>query len=77
VFQLCVFVNNFTSATDTNVACELKEGRDSSVGIATRYGLDGPGDRIPAEARFSTPVQTSSGAHPPFYTMGTGSLSRG
>ena len=22
-------------------------GRDSSVGIATRYRLDGPGDRIP------------------------------
>ena len=22
-------------------------GQDSSVGVATRYGLDGPGDRIP------------------------------
>ena len=32
-------------------------GRDSSVGIASRHGL--VGDRIPVEARFSTPVQTS------------------
>ena len=30
-------------------------GRDSSVGIATRYGLDGPGDRIPVGARFFRP----------------------
>jgi len=33
-------------------------GRNSSVGIATRYRLDGPGDRVPQEARFSAPVQT-------------------
>jgi hypothetical protein len=43
-------------------------GRDSSVGIATCYGLDGPGDRIPIEARFSAPVQTGPGVHPPSYT---------
>ena len=43
-------------------------GRDSSVGIATCYGLDGSGDRIPMEARFSAPVQTGSGAQPPSYT---------
>jgi hypothetical protein len=34
-------------------------GRDSSVGIATRYGLEGAG------ARFSAPGQTVSRAHPP------------
>jgi len=32
------------------------------------------GDRIPVEARFSAPVQTSPVAHPAYYTMGTGSF---
>ena len=32
---------------------------------------------MPVGARLSTPVQTSRGAHPASYTMGTGSLSRG
>ena len=48
---------------------------DSSVGIATGYGLDGP--RIESRwggARFSAPVQTGPGAHPPSCTMGTGSF---
>ena len=52
-------------------------GRDSSVGIATRYGLDGPGDRIPVGATFSTTIQAGSGAHPASYTMVNGSLSTG
>ena len=38
-------------------------GRDSSVGIATRYGLGGPGIESRWGARFSTPVQTGPGAH--------------
>ena len=46
-------------------------GRDSSVGIATRYRLDGPGIKSQWGARF--PVQTGPGAHPASYTMGTGS----
>ena len=33
-------------------------GPGSAVGIATGYGLDGPGDRIPVGARFSAPVQS-------------------
>ena len=48
--------------------------RDSSVGIATRYGLDGPGIESQWEARFFAPVQTGPGAHPASYTMGTGSF---
>jgi len=48
----------------------LKGSRDSSVGIATRYGLD----RIPVGARFPAPVQTGSEAHPVSYTMDTGSF---
>jgi len=43
-----------------NGLCEV---RSSSVGIATRYGLDGPGIESRWEARFSAPVQTGLGAH--------------
>ena len=49
-------------------------GRDSSVGIATCYGLDGSGIESRLKARFSSPFQTSPGAHPASYTMGTGSF---
>jgi len=48
--------------------------RDSAVGIATRYGLDGPGIESRGEERFSAPVQTGSGAHPASCTVGTGSF---
>ena len=51
-------------------------GRDGSVGIATRYGLDGPGIEYRWAARFSATVNTGNGAHPASYTMVTGSLSR-
>jgi len=46
-------------------------GRDSSVGIATRYGLGGPGIESWWGARFSAPVQTGPGAHPASYIMDT------
>jgi hypothetical protein len=39
-------------------------GRDSSVGIVTRYELDGTGIESRLGARFSAPVQTDPGAHP-------------
>jgi len=48
-------------------------GPGSSVGIATDYGLDGPG----IESRWGRdfpPVQTGPGAHPASCTMGTGSF---
>jgi hypothetical protein len=38
--------------------------RDSSVGIATCYGPDGPGIEYLWGARFSAPIQTGPGAHP-------------
>jgi hypothetical protein len=48
---------------------------DSSVGIATGYGLDdgGVGVRVPEGSRFSFlhVVQTGSGVHPTSYPMGT------
>ena len=63
------------SDTATNVIITMTVGgRDSSVGIATRYGLDGPGIESRWGARFSTPVQTGPGAHPASCTMGTGSF---
>ena len=56
------------------VECLCIRGRDSSVGIATRYGLDGLGFDSRWGARFSAPVQTGPGTHPTSYTMGTGSF---
>ena len=47
--------------------------RDSSVGIATAYGLDGPGIESRWVARFSARVQTGSETHPSSCTMGAGS----
>jgi hypothetical protein len=51
-----------------------KEGRDSSVGIAARYGLDGPVIESRWGARFSALVQTGRGAHSASCTMVTGSF---
>jgi hypothetical protein len=50
--------------------------RGSSAGIATGYGLDGPGieKKIPVGAKFFAPVQTSPGAHSASCTTGTGSF---
>jgi len=52
-------------------------GRDSSVNIVTRYGLEFPGIESRWGVRFSTPIQTGPGDHPASCTMGTGSLRRG
>jgi hypothetical protein len=50
-------------------------GWGSSVGIATRYGLDGTEIETRwGGGRFSAPVQTGPGAHPAAYRMGTGSF---
>ena len=53
----------------TKVSC----GAGSVVGIATGYGLDGPGIESP-NARFFAPVQTGRGAHPASCTVGAGSF---
>ena len=49
-------------------------GPGSSVGIATSYGLDGPGIESRWGARFSAPVKTGPGSHPASCTIGTGSF---
>jgi hypothetical protein len=46
-------------------------GSGSSVGIATGYGLDGPGIKSQWGARLFAPVQSGARAHPAFCTMGT------
>jgi len=48
-------------------------GPGNSVGIATDYGLDGPGSN-PGGGRDFPPVQTGPGAHPASCKMGTGSF---
>jgi hypothetical protein len=60
----------------------LMKSRDSSVGIATGYGLDDRGSRVqvPAGARnFSLHhrVQNGSGAHRAYYPVGTRGSFRG
>ena len=52
------------------------DGRVSAVGIVTGCGVDGPGIESRGGTRFSAPVQTSPGAHPASYSMGTGSFLR-
>jgi hypothetical protein len=44
-------------------------GWDSSVGIATRYGLDGPDIESRWGARYFAPIQTGPGTHPATWTM--------
>jgi hypothetical protein len=58
------------------VIINLKQSRESSVGIALGYGLDDRGSRVrfPAGAgNFSLHhrVQNGSGAHPASYPVGT------
>jgi len=49
-------------------------GPVSAVGIATGYGLNGPGIESRWGARLSAPVQTGPGAHQVSFTMGTRSF---
>ena len=49
-------------------------GRDSVVGIATRYGLDGSGIESRCGRDFPHPSRPALGAYPASCTMGTGSF---
>ena len=49
-------------------------GRDISVGIATRYGLDGPGIESQWGRDFRNPSWPPPETHLASYTMGTGSF---
>ena len=69
--DLVLFVNGV--AVFLFSSCSPK-GSDSSVRIATHYGLDRTGIESRWGASFSAPIQTGPGAHPASYTMGTGSF---
>jgi len=45
-------------------------GRDSSVGIATRYELNSPGIEFRWGRDFAHPSRTALGPHPASYIMG-------
>ena len=60
VIMLCVFLSAISA-----------HGRVSSVGIATRYGLDGPRIESRGDESFRTLPDRPWG-HPSSYTMGTG-----
>ena len=73
--SLIIFLGRCRKPSVSNLALYVP-GRDSSVGIGTRYGLDGPGieSRWGGGAGFSAPVQTGPGAHPAPYAVDTGSF---
>jgi hypothetical protein len=64
---------------DSELSDLLKEW--GGTGYLSRYSdllrTGRSGDRIPVGERFSTPVQTGSGAHPASYKMGTESFPGG
>ena len=78
--HVCQYVTKlyFTGRqTNINVSCYIKYkhingSRDSSVGIATPFGLDGPEIESRWGARFSATVQNGPGAHLASCTMGSG-----
>ena len=53
---------------------QLNVGRNSSVGIATRYWLDGSGIESRCGAKFSAPVRTGPGAQPASCAVGSRSF---
>jgi len=69
-------LSNLLNVTRVNIFITVRDkfGPDSSVGIATGYGRDGPGIESRWGARFSAPVQTGPGVHPASCTIGTGSF---
>ena len=71
VYEVVVSLANSPSCIST--------GQHSVVGIATRYGLDGPGieSQSGGGAGFSVSVQTGPAAHPALCTKVAGSLSWG
>jgi hypothetical protein len=70
----CLFLPKLCNSYRFSVLQYFLRSRDSSVGIATRHGLDGPGIESRWGARYSARLQNGSEAHPAFYTMGTRSF---
>ena len=73
IFLFCHCISfPIADSTKFRIVIPIGRARDSSVGIATRYGLDGPGIESRWGARLSAPVQTGPGPHPASYIMSTG-----
>jgi hypothetical protein len=66
--MVVIYTNTFHLLEYFNGNCLA---RDSSVGIATCYGLDGSGIESQWVERFPPPVQTGPGTHQAYYTMGS------
>ena len=65
-----MYIQSYTQFTLTFITY-TGWGRNSSVSIATRYGLDGPGIESRWWRDFPHPSRPSPGAHPAPCTMGT------
>jgi len=75
----CVFVSLYVLYASVKfcklcILIVMYGSRVISVGILTRYGLDGPGIESQCWKRFSAPAHRDPEAHPVFCTMGTGSF---
>ena len=75
--ETCCLHGNQTSVTfPVNAVLKFVFGPGSSDGIATDYGMDGPGIESRWRRDFP-PFQTGPGYHPASCTMGTGSFPGG
>ena len=77
--KLCAVMDSgsrwtWVSTVLSAIALDSLHGPGSVVGIATGYGLDGPGIEYRWGARFSAPVQTGPGPNPAPCTMRTRSF---
>jgi len=70
----CVWSSGVLRLTGINGSTRSNMGRESAVGIATRYMLNGPGMESRWWARVSAPFQNGPGAYPACCTMGSGSF---
>jgi len=61
----------YVQATGSGSVRFVHGGHDSSVGIATRLGLNGPGIETRCGATFSVSDHTGPEAHPASYALGT------
>jgi hypothetical protein len=75
IFRELTSCKNIFRSREGPVKCmAIKLGRDSSVGIATRYELDRPGIESRWKRDFQHPSRPALGTHPASCTMGTWSF---
>jgi len=68
--------NTKSHSSNKRQPCRDYVGQDSSVGIAARYSLEGPGIEYRWGRDFPRPSRPTLGSHPASCTMVTGSLPR-